>query len=147
MAGRAQIGSTRRFLTDPPNSGKKGLELLSFALTVLRLLKGLVHSWSDKKFRATFAMAVIVLLSGTIFYRQAEGWSWIDSLYFCVTTMATVGSDSLSPATVTGKLFTVFYIFAGVGIFVALLAQLARALIHYDPETPDRSVSENRKLP
>ncbi|WP_239059671.1 potassium channel family protein [Ruegeria sp. PrR005] len=111
--------------------------MLSFALTVVRLLKALVRSWRDETFRATFAVAMIMLLSGSVFYRQVEGWSWIDSLYFSVTTMSTVGFGDLSPTTSAAKLFTVFYIFAGVGIFVALFAQLARALIRYDPGKKD----------
>lgn len=47
--------------------------------------------------------------------------------------MSTVGVSDLSPATETGKLFTLFYIFAGVGVFVSLLAQLARAILRHDP--------------
>ncbi|MCE8523456.1 two pore domain potassium channel family protein [Ruegeria pomeroyi] len=113
--------------------------MLSFALTVVRLLKALVRSWSDETFRATFAVAMIMLLSGSVFYRHVEGWSWIDSLYFSVTTMSTVGFGDLSPTTSVAKLFTVFYIFAGVGVFVALFAQLARALIRYDPDKRDRT--------
>lgn len=61
-----------------------------------------------------------------------EGWSWIDSLCFSVTIMSTVGLGDFSPATQFGKVFTVFYIFVGVGVFVALFAQFARALV-FDP--------------
>jgi voltage-gated potassium channel len=103
--------------------------MLPFALTVLRFLKALHRSWSDETFRAGLAVAVMILLSGTVFYRHAEGWSWIDSLYFSVATMSTVGFGDLSPVTDFGKLFTMFYIFVGVGVFVALFAQFARALV------------------
>lgn len=113
--------------------------MISFSLTILRLLKAVLRSWSDEDFRATFVIALLLLLSGSVFYRQVEGWSWIDSVYFSVTTMSTVGLGDLSPATEVGKLFTLFYIFAGVGVFVALFAQLARAIILHDPGTQDRS--------
>ena len=109
--------------------------MLPFALTVLRFLKAIHRSWSDPTFRAGLFVAALILLSGTTFYRTVEGWSWTDSLYFSVTTMSTVGLGDLSPVTPFGKIFTVFYIFAGVGVFVALFAQFARAIV-LDPKSP-----------
>jgi len=103
--------------------------MLSFALNVLRLLKAIVRSWSSPDFRAGIGLAFLILLSGTVFYRSVEGWSWTDALYFSVTTISTVGLGDLSPRTDFGKLFTVVYIFVGVGVFVALFTQFARALI------------------
>ncbi|MDI3337191.1 potassium channel family protein [Defluviimonas aestuarii] len=103
--------------------------MLSFALTVLRLIKAVVRSWRVPTFRATLFLAAVILLSGTVFYRGVEGWSWVDSLYFSATTISTVGLGDLSPQTEIGKLFTVVYIFVGVGVFVALFTQLARALL------------------
>ncbi|MBB93694.1 MAG: transporter [Rhodobacteraceae bacterium] len=103
--------------------------MFSLSLAVLRLLKAIVRSWSIPEFRAALFLAIIILLSGTLFYRGVEGWSWIDALYFCATTISTVGLGDLAPQTDIGKVFTVVYIFVGVGIFVALFAQFARALI------------------
>lgn len=103
--------------------------MFPFALTILRLLKAIVRSWSIPAFRAGLALAILLLLSGTVFYRSIEGWSWIDALYFSATTMSTVGLGDLSPQTDAGKLFTIIYIFVGVGVFVALFAQFARALL------------------
>ena len=71
----------------------------------------------------------MILLSGTIFYHSVEGWSWIDSFYFSVTTASTVGLGDLAPKTDAGKLFTTLYIFVGVGVFVVLIALLAKALL------------------
>ncbi len=87
----------------------------SFSLTIMRFLKAVVRSWADKTFRATLVIALLLLLSGSVFYRQFEGWSWVDSVYFSGSAMSTVGLGDLSPATEVGKLFTLFYIFAGIG--------------------------------
>ncbi|MBY6091098.1 potassium channel family protein [Pseudooceanicola sp. 502str34] len=103
--------------------------MISLLLTTYRLLKAILRSWKIAEFRAALLLAVAILLSGTVFYRSVEGWGWVDSLYFSATTISTVGLGDLSPQTEAGKLFTVLYIFVGVGIFVALFAQLARALI------------------
>lgn len=81
-------------------------------------------------FRAAFSLALVILLSGTLFYHGVEGWSWIDSLYFSVTTASTVGHGDLAPKTDFGKIFTVIYIFVGVGVFVVLFSQLARAMLN-----------------
>ena len=74
-------------------------------------------------------LCVAILLSGTLFYSSVEGWHWVDALYFSATTLSTVGLGDLSPQTQIGKIFTVVYIFVGVGVFVALFAQFAKALL------------------
>jgi voltage-gated potassium channel Kch len=103
--------------------------MLSLWLTMFRLLKAVVRSWGIPRFRAAMMLAVILLMSGTIFYRSVEGWSWIDALYFSATTVSTVGFGDLAPQTDLGKIFTVVYIFVGVGVFVLLFAQFAKALL------------------
>lgn len=113
--------------------------MLSFALTLLRLFKAIWRSWQAPAFRATASLAVLMLVSGTIFYRSVEGWSWIDSLYFSVTTVSTVGIGDLAPRTDFGKLFTVVYIFVGVGVFVMLFAQFASALLRSEAVESDAS--------
>jgi len=70
----------------------------------------------------------VLLLIGTLFYRQVEGWGWLDSLYFCVITLATVGYGDFSPQTAAGKIFTMVYILLGIGTLVAVLTRLADAL-------------------
>lgn len=53
---------------------------------------------------------------GTVIYRYVEGWSWPDALYFSVMTLTTVGYGDLTPSTTFTKIFTCFYVFAGLGI-------------------------------
>ncbi len=108
--------------------------MISFALNALRLLQAIARSWRNPTFRAGLVLAIALLLSGTVFYRSVEGWSWVDALYFSATTMSTVGLGDLSPQTDFGKLFTVVYIFVGVGVFVALFAQFARAMLNVQQE-------------
>ena len=64
-------------------------------------------------------LALSVLGVGVVLYHHLEKWSWIDSLYFSVITLATVGYGDLVPKTDAGKLFTVFYVAIGIGIFAA----------------------------
>ena len=108
--------------------------MVSFWLTVMRLLKAVHRSWNRPHFKAALFLALAILASGTIFYRTVEGWSWTDAIYFSVTTMSTVGLGDLSPETAFGKLFTVVYIFVGVGVFVLLFTQFARALLKWEDD-------------
>lgn len=103
--------------------------MLAFFLNALRLLRAIARSWGDPHFKGGLVLCVLMLVSGTVFYSSVEGWHWIDALYFCAATLSTVGYGDLTPHTQIGKLFTVIYIFVGVGVFVALFAQFARALI------------------
>ncbi|WP_306117229.1 MULTISPECIES: potassium channel family protein [unclassified Roseitalea] len=68
---------------------------------------------------------MIILASGTVFFRLVEGWSWVDSYFFTVVTLSTVGYGSLVPQTVLGKIATTAFIFVGLGIFAAAIQQIA----------------------
>jgi hypothetical protein len=81
-----------------------------------------------RNFRLAGAVTLLTILTGAVFYRFVEDLRWIDAVYFCVVTLATVGYGDITPHTDAGKLFTIFYILAGVGIigtFINLLAKRA----------------------
>lgn len=103
--------------------------MISLFLNTFRLLKLIVRSWRDEEIRGALVLCFLTLLSGTVFYSNVEGWHWMDALYFSTTTLATVGLGDLAPVTRIGRLFTVVYIFVGVGLFVALFAQFAAMLM------------------
>lgn len=71
---------------------------------------------------------ILVLIIGTIFYHNIEGWGYLDSTYFSVVTMTTVGYGDLNPITNIGKIFTMFYIFAGLLTVFYLLSSIGRYL-------------------
>ena len=72
-----------------------------------------------------FYSLLSLLVSGSLFYTAVEGWSLVDSLYFSVMTLSTVGYGDFHPSTTLGKIFTVFYIVVGAGIFVAFITKIA----------------------
>ena len=99
-------------------------------LPILPLIFGFIRTiWSllkDRETRGAVYLVVVVLASGMIFYHSDEGWTWLDSLYFSVITLTTVGYGDFSPQTDGGKVFTMIYIFIGLGIlagFITLLSQ------------------------
>lgn len=65
---------------------------------------------------AILVTLITTLGTGTVFYHTYEGLGWIDSLYFSVITLTTVGYGDFSPTTDGGKIFTIFYVLFGIGI-------------------------------
>lgn len=64
-----------------------------------------------------------IIIAGTVFFHFVEGWSWLDSYFFTVITLSTVGYGSLVPATAAGKIGTTVFIFVGLGIFAIAVQQ------------------------
>ena len=75
----------------------------------------------DFDYYILLSLAITVVILGTVVFHLLEKWSWIDSLYFTVITLATVGYGDLTPTTPVGKLFAVIFVISGVGIFLAFL--------------------------
>lgn len=103
--------------------------MLSLLLTLRQFVHAIQFAARDPEFRTLAALTATLLALGTFFYRTIEGWSWLDSLYFCVITLATVGYGDFSPETAAGKIFTMIYIFLGIGLLVAVFSRLADALL------------------
>ena len=98
-------------------------------LVFIRFIRSIGRGLKDPAFRGLFFWVLVLLGSGTWFYHAYEGWSWLDSLYFTVITLTTVGYGDLSPQTPAGKIFTMIYIILGLGIlssFIVLVAQHQR---------------------
>jgi voltage-gated potassium channel Kch len=105
------------------------------------LARAMVAVWRDPETKALPVVAGVLLLTGTIFYWRFEDWSIIQSLYFCVVTLTTVGFGDFSPTSDGTQLFTIFYILTGLGILVALLASVAE---HYIEQKSERTSARER---
>jgi hypothetical protein len=83
-----------------------------------------------------------------VVYSVLEHWSLVDSLYFSVVTLATVGFGDLHPTTDASKLFTVGYIIAGIGIIAAFASELAKHRIPPDAaDAADAADAWDRPIP
>ena len=83
----------------------------------------------EHKFNILIATVIVTLLIGTLFYNFVEGWKVIDSMYFSIITLTTVGYGDLTPITDAGKIFTMFYVLTGIGIIFAFIrASTARRI-------------------
>jgi hypothetical protein len=90
------------------------------------MFKPLRDMAADPEGKVLLGSAVTTVAVGTVVYSVLEGWSILDSLYFSVVTLATVGFGDLTPTTDAAKLFTVGYIITGIGILAAFASELTK---------------------
>ena len=83
-------------------------------------------TWDLYSTRILVLIVVAVIGLGTVVYHQLEDWSWVDSLYFSVVTLTTVGYGDLAPSTDGSKLFTVVYLLTGLSLLGAALNEMAK---------------------
>lgn len=88
-----------------------------------------------RNFRLLAAAAILAVATGTIFMHYIEKLSWVNSVYFSVVSLTTVGYGDIVPVTNAGKIFVSFYLLAGIGIIAAFASNLiknavARRVIH-----------------
>ena len=102
------------------------------------LWRALRVGWRRPEFRGLLSLVAGFVALGTVFYRFQEDFTWLDSAYFTVITLTTVGYGDLSPVTTLGKVFTAFYVIIGVGIIVGFAAELASAAMTASAERKGR---------
>lgn len=84
--------------------------------------------------------AFTVLVIGTLVFHFVEKWSFLNSYYFSVVTLTTVGYGDFTPTTPFGKIFATFYILLGLGI----IATFAQAIVKRRGEKIVQNVEKRR---
>ena len=98
----------------------------------------------ERKDHLTFSilLTVILVFVGSVGYMIIEGWSLGDAMYMTVITLATVGYGEVHRVSDTGRIFTVFLIFMGVGYFMYVGGNIVQFLV----EDRIRVIFGRRKL-
>ena len=93
----------------------------------LRILRTLfLDLLLDRHARPIFIYVAFFILFTAALYHWLEGWSWLDSFYFVVVTLTTIGYGDFSPTTPLTKLITIFYGLNGVIILLMLFDVVRR---------------------
>ena len=106
-----------------------------FVRTIISFLR-------NPEYRDLLITSNVVLGVGTVAYHYLEGWSWVDSLYFSVITLTTIGYGDFSPQTSAGKLFTIVYILIGLGL---ILSFIQTVYAHYSESIANRGKNEKSR--
>jgi voltage-gated potassium channel len=88
---------------------------------IIGVLKNFYSVFKNKEFLFGLLLVFIMLGIGTIVYNFIEGFSLFDSLYLSVITLTTIGYGDIYPVTQLGKLFTIIYIFIGIGLIFSFI--------------------------
>lgn len=98
-------------------------------MTLAALIEAVRSVLRDPETRALPFLAAALLLFGTVFYWRAEGWTLIESLYFSVVALTTVGFGDLAPSNDFVRAVTVVYILVGVGTLLALITAVIQKYV------------------
>ena len=105
--------------------------------------RGLRSFAREPKSRGLLTLVAGLIAAGAFFYRWVEDLSWVDSIYFTIVTLTTVGYGDLAPQTTTGKLFTAAYLLIGIGILVAFVGEVAGHVIRARTEEARTEIGDS----
>ena len=89
----------------------------------------------DRRTRPIFGYVVTLIGVGAALYHWLEGWDWLDSFYFVVITLTTIGYGDFHPTTPLTKVITIFYGLNGI-VLILLLFDVIRTLRGWDIRPP-----------
>jgi len=82
-----------------------------------------------KKILISLALLLLILIYGTSGYMLIENTTLTDALYMTVISITTVGFSEVIPLSPTGKYFTMFLVFGGVGLFLFFVSLITQAMV------------------
>ncbi len=104
------------------------LGLFAISRSALHLSRVL---WRKEAFRGLLWVTFITIACGTWFYHRFEPTitTWVDAYYFTVITLTTIGYGDMGPTLPLTRIFTTFYVFAGLGIIAGLLGIVGETVL------------------
>jgi 4-amino-4-deoxy-L-arabinose transferase-like glycosyltransferase len=107
--------------------------VISFFLTLKRLLSAVFRLMKERVFKSLLATLAIILLSGTLFYSRIEGWSFLDAFYYAfVSLIPTSVTTGLIPEATISKWFTMIYLVVGVGVMLMIIVMIGFAVVKFE---------------
>lgn len=94
---------------------------------------------TDPEFRALLVIVLTLLAGAVLFYTRIEGWSFLDSLYFAVMTMSTIGYGDFVPRSPESKLFTIVFAVLSIGVFAAIVTKIVKIVLEQKKRRQRRS--------
>jgi voltage-gated potassium channel Kch len=83
----------------------------------------------DLKLRVIVVSLVLLIALGTVLFKFLEPFTWIQSFYFTVSTMTTVGFGDLVPSSDSTRLVAALYMLLSVSLYVSFITFLGSHLL------------------
>ncbi|MBU2455381.1 MAG: potassium channel protein [Proteobacteria bacterium] len=74
-------------------------------------------------------VSFVIFLIGVTGYMTIEKWTLLDSAYMTAITLSTVGLMEVHEISSTGRIFTIFMIFAGAGYFLYIAGVIIQSIV------------------
>jgi len=84
------------------------------------------HKHIELRLRLSLSILAIIVLTAALFYRAIEGWSFINALYFAVSTASTVGYGDLTPTHEISRIFTIVFIILSTTLTLYSISLIAQ---------------------
>ncbi len=88
------------------------------------VIKRKMKLWNRMLIPIIILVAIIFL--GAYAYQQVENWRYLDSVYFMVVTVTTIGYGDIVPKTDIGKIFTMIFPFIGIAMAFYFLSLIGK---------------------
>ena len=85
----------------------------------------------DKRIIRLLGSLLLILTVGTIGFIIIESASWFDAVYMTATTITTVGYEEVFDLSRNGRLWAMFVMFTGVGMFFYIASEIALQTVDF----------------
>jgi voltage-gated potassium channel len=85
-----------------------------------------------KRLRHALSLMALVVVAGGMGYHVLASLGWLDAFYMAITTLFTVGFRELGTVNDATKLFTMFYLVAGLGVATYAASNLTALIVEGD---------------
>lgn len=122
-----------------------GLKLV-FCSTICRMtLKTITSFFRKKYYRNLTISSVSILCIGIVGFHYIEGWSWLDSVDYAISTMVTTGNSGLFPKTVLGKYFNIFYMLGSVVLILLFVSTVQQYFLDREQNKKLQRIRRRKK--
>jgi len=97
-----------------------------------------ILTWKVTQLCIALLVFLIYIVIGAVIFHELEGkathsipFTYLNCIYFCVVILSTVGYGDMSPVTLGGRIFFVFYALIGIAITGTAVTLLAKMIIDH----------------